>query len=640
MTDGPSDSPDSATNQTADAPTAVEQGPYRVLARKYRPGTFSELIGQEALVRTLRNAIDSGRLAHAFILTGVRGVGKTTTARLIARALNCVGPDGNGGPTTDPCGQCKNCLAIAESSHVDVIEMDAASRTGVDDVREIIDSVRYAPGIARFKVYIIDEVHMLSRNAFNALLKTLEEPPEHVKFIFATTEIRKVPVTVLSRCQRFDLRRVETTTLKDHFASLAQKEGVTIDDEALSMIARAADGSVRDGLSLLDQAIAHGAGDISAAQVRDMLGLADRAMILDLFEAVMGGDINAALENLRSQYKAGADPATVLQDLLEVTHWVTQLKAAPGVDDGTGTPEAERSFGDRVAGLLPMPSLTRAWQMLLKGLEEARFAPSPMSAAEMVLIRLAYAADLPSPADLVDQIKNGKVEVPDPSAKPKTSETKTSKNTTSQTVTAPPPTPSPEMGDDPRPEPPADPGPVACAESTTPAAFNETVSMKAPAIRDEPVVSSDHEPMPQSFEQVVALAEQKREVMLSTHLTDNAHLVNFQPGRIELRLGNSAPPNLAGRLSECLTNWTGTRWVVSVSQESGAPTLHEQQKSYEQQLQDEVADHPLVKAALVAFPGAQITSVTEDSVPAEILNLTPPDDLDDNSDDDSGDQDA
>ena len=333
---------------------------YRVLARKYRPTNFDELIGQEAMVRTLSNAIETGRLAHAFILTGVRGVGKTTTARIIAKALNCTGPDGQGGPTITPCGVCENCKAIAESRHVDVMEMDAASRTGVDDIREIIDGVRYASTNARYKIYIIDEVHMLSRNAFNALLKTLEEPPEHVKFIFATTEIRKVPVTVLSRCQRFDLRRVSIEELSRHFKTIADKEGCEIEDVALAMIARAAEGSVRDGLSLLDQAFAHGAGKVTEEQVRDMLGLADRAQILDLYQACMKGDVAAALTMLRHQYDHGADPVVIFQDMLELTHWLTRLKVVPDAGEEVVTSEAERKLGQDMAQALSIPVLTRA----------------------------------------------------------------------------------------------------------------------------------------------------------------------------------------------------------------------------------------------------------------------------------------
>ncbi len=593
MTEAPSDTSDQVS---------ADSGDYRVLARKYRPGTFSELIGQEPMVRTLRNAVESGRLAHAFVLTGVRGVGKTTTARLIARALNCIGPDGTQqGATTNPCGQCEHCLAIAESRHVDVIEMDAASRTGVDDVREIIESVRYAPSDARFKVYIIDEVHMLSRNAFNALLKTLEEPPEHVKFVFATTEIRKVPVTVLSRCQRFDLRRVEQNTLKDYFADVSGREGVSLDDEALGMIARAADGSVRDGLSLLDQAIAHGAGTVSAEQVRDMLGLADRALILDLFEQVMAGDIKAALANLRSQYNAGADPATVLQDLLELTHWVTQLKAVPEGADDQAVSDGERDFGKRLAGQLPMPALTRAWQMLLKGLEETRMAPSPIGAAEMILIRLSYAADLPSPADLVRTLRDAPADSPAAAT--------TSAAPSPEGNGQPPSNVQPEAAD-PRPAPPPPQAPTGHAQS-------------------EPQAQAEGSPQPQSFEQVVALVAEHREPMLETHLTDNAHLVRFQPGRIELRLTERAPPDLAGRLSQKLSDWTGSRWVVSVKGDGGDPTLQQQKESAEQALHAEVSTDPLVQAAMDAFPGARITAVIEEEAPEDLAPIDTDSELED-----------
>ncbi|MBS0521716.1 MAG: DNA polymerase III subunit gamma/tau, partial [Proteobacteria bacterium] len=379
--------------------------PYRVLARKYRPVDFTTLVGQEAMVRTLRNAIATGRIAHAFMLTGVRGVGKTTTARIIARALNCVGPDGKGGPTVDPCGVCENCKAISEDRHVDVIEMDAASRTGIDDVRELIEGVRYRPVSARYKVYIIDEVHMLSEKAFNALLKTLEEPPPHVKFLFATTEIRKVPVTVLSRCQRFDLKRVPLETLIAHFGRIAEAEKVEISPEALALLARAADGSVRDGLSMLDQAIAHGGGVVDAAQVRDMLGLADRTRVLDLFEKTMRGDAAAVVAALGEMHDSGADPVVILQDLLELTHWVTRLKVAP--EAGASSADSERAQGLAMAQKLSMASLTRAWALLMKGLQETLAAPSPARAAEMALIRLCYAADLPSPADAIKALQNG-----------------------------------------------------------------------------------------------------------------------------------------------------------------------------------------------------------------------------------------
>src|SRR4051812_40064480 len=397
-------------------PEAAESLPYRVLARKYRPVDFTTLVGQEAMVRTLRNAIATGRIAHAFMLTGVRGVGKTTTARIIARALNCVGPDGKGGPTVDPCGVCEHCVAIQEDRDVDVIEMDAASRTGVADARELIEGVRYRPVSARYKVYIIDEVHMLSSAAFNALLKTLEEPPPHVKFIFATTEIRKVPVTVLSRCQRFDLKRVPHEVLVEHFGKIAQAEKVEISPEALGLLARAAVGSVRDGLSMLDQAIAHGGGVVDAAQVRDMLGLADRSRVLELFEKTMRGDASAVVASLGEMHDAGADPVVILQDMLELTHWVTRLKVAP--EAGANSADSERTQGLAMAQKLSMASLTRAWALLMKGLQETLAAPSPIRAAEMALIRICYAADLPSPADALKALQNGGGPAPRPSASP------------------------------------------------------------------------------------------------------------------------------------------------------------------------------------------------------------------------------
>ncbi len=395
-------------NETASPETGPETGAvYQVFARKYRPSTFADLIGQDAMVRTLTNAIRSDRLAQGYILTGVRGIGKTSTARIIARALNCIGADGNGGPTPEPCGVCENCIAIAEDRHVDVLEMDAASRTGVDDIREVIEGVRYRPTTARFKIYIIDEVHMLSRHAFNALLKTLEEPPEHVKFVFATTEIRKVPVTVLSRCQRFDLRRVEMETLKAHFASIAELEGARVADGALHLIARAADGSVRDGLSLLDQAVSHGDpedGEIGEDQVRAMLGLADRSQSFQLLEAVMAGDVAQALDLLDQLYRDGADPLAILEDLLEITHWLTRIKVVPAVVDAPEVPEIERVRGRNLESRLTMTALARSWQMLLKGLGEVRLAPSPIQAAEMILVRLAHTTDLPTPEEAIRRI--------------------------------------------------------------------------------------------------------------------------------------------------------------------------------------------------------------------------------------------
>ncbi len=539
-------------------------GEYQVLARKYRPTTFEALRGQDALVRTLTNAITSGRLAHGYMLTGVRGVGKTTTARLIARALNCVGADGKGGPTPTPCGMCVHCTAIAEDRHVDVLEMDAASRTGIDDIRELLEGVRYRPVSARYKIYIIDEVHMLSDKAFNALLKTLEEPPEHVKFIFATTEIRKVPITVLSRCQRFDLRRIESATLQKLFSDVSAKEGAAVDEGALALIARAADGSARDGLSILDQAISQAGGkQVSETAVRDMLGLADRALVFDLLEAVMSGDVKTALDVLAGQYAAGASPVVVLQDLLELVHWLTRLKVAP---DGAADPalaENERTRGGAMAEKLGMSVLTRAWQMLLKGLGEARAAPMPLQAVEMVLVRLAYAADLPTPADAVKSLEAGGA------------------------VAARAPTPAPVR---PAPRP------------TMTATAIATEHMPQPALSAAPQATAEPLPQPQSFAEVVKLFVAKREAVLSTHLHRNVHLVRFEQGLIEFKPARLAPGDLAGQVGKMLTNWTGQRWVVSVSNAGGAPTL------YDQEIEAAKSD-PLVKSILEAFPGATVEAI-------------------------------
>jgi len=534
--------------------------PYRVLARKYRPVDFTTLVGQEAMVRTLRNAIASGRIAHAFMLTGVRGVGKTTTARIIARALNCVGADGKGGPTVDPCGVCENCKAITEDRHVDVIEMDAASRTGIDDVRELIEGVRYRPVSARYKVYIIDEVHMLSEKAFNALLKTLEEPPPHVKFLFATTEIRKVPVTVLSRCQRFDLKRVPQETLIEHFGKIAQTEKVEISPEALTLLARAADGSVRDGLSMLDQAIAHGGGVVDAAQVRDMLGLADRSLVLDLFEKVMHGDAPAMIASLGEMHDSGADPVVVLQDLLELTHWVTRLKVAP--EAAASSADSERAQGLAMAGKLPMASLTRAWTLLMRGLQETLAAPSPFRAAEMALIRLCYAADLPSPSDAIKALQNGGA-------------------TNGATAPAPP------RGGG---------GGAAARLATQPAT----------ATAAQPVQAS---PAPRNFTDVVALFEARREARLVHSLMHHVHEVRCEPGLIEFRPEPKAPTDLAARLGELLSRWTGRRWIASVSNAEGKPTLIQQKATKADDLRTSAESNELVQAILKTFPGAKLEAV-------------------------------
>ena len=579
--------------------------PYRVLARKYRPQSFAEMIGQEVMVRTLSNAIAGGRIAHAFMLTGVRGVGKTTTARIIARALNCVGADGTGGPTVAPCGTCQHCTSIAEDRHVDVIEMDAASRTGVDNIRDLTDGVRYKPVSARYKVYIIDEVHMLSKNAFNALLKTLEEPPPDVKFVFATTEIQKVPVTVLSRCQRFSLRRVPIELLVAHYRGIAEAEGVEIAPAALGLIARAADGSVRDGLSLLDQAIALAGGSslggpIAEAMVRDMLGVADRNLVFDLFETVLKGDAAGALDQMDALYQGGADPLTVMQDLLELAHFLTRLKLVP--DAGAGDPMAE---GDRerarpIAARLPMPVLARAWQMLLKGIEEVQTAPSAMQAAEMVLVRLAYVADLPVPAELVKSVTTGEA----PAA-----------------LTPVPPAPIAEP-------PTAAAAPLlvepAPSASTMPRRVDASGAGAAPAMiasEPEPLPQAPGgpllDPMPQSFAETIDLFAKRGELITRAQLRSQVHLVAFAPGHIEFRPAEGAPRDLASRLGQRLSEWTGTRWVVAVSQEEGAPTIDQQQRTLANELESAVAEHPLVKAVLDAFPGATISSVRERFAAAE-----------------------
>lgn len=579
----------------------AESGEYRVLARKYRPGTFEELIGQEAMVRTLSNAIEAGRLAHAFILTGVRGVGKTTTARLIARTLNCIGADGKGEVTVSPCGVCENCRAIAESRHVDVLEMDAASRTGVDDIREIIESVRYAPSSARYKVYIIDEVHMLSKNAFNALLKTLEEPPPHVKFIFATTEIRKLPVTVLSRCQRFDLRRVAADVLIEHLKSIVASEGVTVDDQALVLIARAAEGSVRDALSLLDQAIAHGGGTASEEQTRAMLGLADRARILDLFEALMAGETAEALDGLRQQYDLGADPLVILSDLMEVAHWLTRLKIVPDAGSDALVAESERKLGGEMAAKLGMAALTRAWQMLLKGIGEVQRAPIAIDAAEMVLIRLAYAAELPVPADLVKELKDGEPKGGKASAPPPAA----------TTMVAPPAEEQPAA----KAQPVAAPETETTGETQTTASAGQAnvLALKA----DDAASGTAEEPMPVTYAALIEMFEKHREGVIGKLLHDDVRLVSFRPGAVAINPSGSVPVDLASRMRSCLKAWTGNDWVVSISSETGEESLRQQEAAREQARMAEVLQEPLVQKVLATFPGARVANIVDhgDDVP-------------------------
>ena len=560
---------------------------YRVLARKYRPATFEDLIGQEAMVRTLSNAFEAGRIPQAWILTGVRGVGKTTTARILARALNYQHPDGSGGPTVAMPALGVHCQAIMESRHVDVLEMDAASHNGVDDVRQINEAVRYAPVTARYKVYILDEVHMLSGAAFNALLKTLEEPPPHAKFVFATTEIRKVPVTVLSRCQRFDLRRVEASVLVRHLGAIAAKEAVAVEADALALIARAADGSVRDALSLLDQAMAHAgpacADGVRAGDVRQMLGLADRARVIELFEAVMRGDIAAALGELRDQYECGADPVVVLADLADFTHVVTRLKIVPGAPGDPAIAEVEHTRGRALAAALPMRVLSRTWQMLLRGISEVQTAGKPIAAAEMVLVRIAYAADLPTPEEVIRSLG---------SAERRSAE----------------PAPA-AVGEVPLPVAPRlDPARVEAPRGAA-AGLARAVAAPLPKISKAPPAPSASAPPMARFEDVIALAAARRDLVIKTALERDVRLVRIEDGTLEIALESGAPRTLVNDLACKLGEWTGRRWMVIVSAEPGAPTLRSRMEADRRELLRGVHADPLVQAVLARFPGAEIVDV-------------------------------
>ncbi|TNF19205.1 MAG: DNA polymerase III subunit gamma/tau [Rhodobacteraceae bacterium] len=559
---------------------------YQVLARKYRPETFADLVGQDAMVRTLKNAFATGRIAQAFMMTGIRGTGKTTTARIIAKGMNCIGPDGQGQPTTEPCGACEHCVAISEGRHVDVLEMDAASNTGVDDIRStVIDSVAYAPSAARYKVYIIDEVHMLSKSAFNALLKTLEEPPAHVKFIFATTEIRKVPVTVLSRCQRFDLRRIEPEDMIAMLRRIATGEGAEIADEALALLIRAAEGSARDATSLLDQAISHGAGETTAEQVRAMLGLADRGRVMDLFDLVMKGDAAGALTELSAQYADGADPMAVLRDLAEVTHWISVVKITPdAAEDPTIGPD-ERRRGQQMAAALPMRALSRMWQMLLKAIEEVSLAPNAMMAAEMALIRLTHVADLPSPEELIRKL--GEAPVPPPPSGGGGAPSARSALTRAQgTPRATHPGPS---------------GPSALGGNTVTALATDQALARYP-----------------TFEHVIELIRSNRDVKLLVEVEAGVRLAAYQPGRIEFTPTDNAPPDLAQRLGSALQRWTGNRWAVILVNDSATPTIVEIRDADRLALEARAAAHPLVQAAMATFPNAKITAIhTAEAAEAE-----------------------
>ncbi len=553
-----------------DVPLAAPAPAYRVLARKYRPGSFAGLIGQQAMVQTLGNAIARGRLAQAWLLTGVRGVGKTSTARIIARALNCIGADGNGGPTIDPCGQCIHCTQIASGSHMDVIEMDAASNTGVDDVREIIEAVRYAAVSARFKIYIIDEVHMLTRNAFNALLKTLEEPPPHVKFIFATTEVQKLPVTVLSRCQRFDLKRVPADVLTAHFAKIAEAENIAAEPEALALIARAAEGSVRDGLSLLDQAIAHGTDSVTASQVRDMLGLADRGAVRSLFGHCVAGDAPAMLAALAAQHALGREPEALLREMLALVHAITRTRVAPSETADFSAEECQQITD--WATRLDFPALHRLWQLLLKGLADVQAAPDALQATEMALLRLIHASSLPDPGALIKALTEG-------AALPAVS--------------------------------PASHGP-ASAPAPAAIAAPATAAIAAPA----PAASAAPAPqtrLPADLAAIVRLFEANTEPQLAHMLAEQLRLIDYapedSPPRLLLATGPGARREALAEIGQCLARWTGTRWDVQFRETGGGATLREATLAAEAARLAAARADPLVDALLTRFKGAELIGV-------------------------------
>ncbi len=599
------------TAATGSGDTAADAGgsaggsgsPYRVLARKYRPKRFEDLVGQEPMVRTLANAFETGRIAQGYMLTGVRGVGKTTTARLIARALNYSLSDR---PTVHMPEFGEHCEAILESRHVDVMEMDAASHTSVENIREIIEQVRYRPVAARYKVYIIDEVHMLSKAAFNALLKTLEEPPPHVKFIFATTEIRKVPVTVLSRCQRFDLRRVEAGRLMRHLAWVCEQEGVPAEEEALRLIARAAEGSVRDSLSLLDQAIAYGQNAVRTEDVRTMLGLMDRARVIDLFEAVMGGRMEAALKQMAEQHALGADPAMVLKDLAAFTHLVTRMRILGEAGADESAAEEERRRGLELAQKLSMPVLTRAWQMLLKGIEEVEASSQPLAAAEMVLIRLAHAAEMPPPAEIAKRLLEG-----GGSSAPAGSGNGGAGAADGRTGHGG----GAAMGTN---------GPAMALQGANGAALAALPGGQAHAGKPAPATGTTAQraaatgPMPETLEAIAALAGERRDVKLKHLIERHVRPVQVVPGRLEIALTDDAPKELPGLLAAQLKAWTGQRWAVVVSDAPGGETLHERRRKAKDNYLDKVREDPAVQAVLEAFPEARILDVRP---PAQMTGL-------------------
>lgn len=597
---------------------ASKAGAYRVLARKYRPRDFSGLIGQEPMVRTLTNAFSSGRIAQAWMLTGVRGVGKTTTARILARALNYRTATANQ-PSIDLSETGEHCEAILEGRHVDVIEMDAASHTGIDDIREIIDQVRYAPVSARYKVYIIDEVHMLSTQAFNGLLKTLEEPPAHVKFIFATTEIRKVPITILSRCQRFDLRRIDAGLIKEHLARIGEAEGVTADDDALSMVARAAEGSMRDAQSIFDQAIAHSGGQVTAETVRDMLGLADRARVIDLFEHLMKGDVAAALAEFRAQYDVGADPATVLTDLAEFNHLVTRLRFVPDAAHDNALSQEERRRGAELSEKLSIRVLSRTWQMLLKGIQEVQGSSRPVAAAEMVLIRIAHAAHLPTLDEALRSLDGmGAGNAP---AHPGGNGGGVPQGNGGGGASAVGSTYVPSGGGG---------GQTMRLVQSTPEPMQHAAPMRAPEPEPAAEVSI------RSLADIAGLAETHRDIAFKIIFKRNVRLVSVEPGRLSVNLTPDAPKTLLGDLTNRLQKWTGRRWIVSVSNEKGGPTLWEEENNRREMAFADARADPTVAAILKTFPGAKIVDVRiPDAVAEEGVDLPAPEFEGDDDDDDN-----
>lgn len=530
---------------------------YIALARKYRPQVFEDLLGQDALVQTLTNAIANNRLHHAYILTGIRGVGKTTTARLIARAINCLGKDGNGGPTIHPCGECENCRAIAEGRHIDVIELDAASKTGVDDVREILDGVRYKPTNARYKVYIIDEVHMLSKSAFNALLKTLEEPPAHVKFIFATTEIRKVPVTILSRCQRFDLQRLSVDILLNLFRKVLNKENIEADESALSMIAKAADGSARDGLSMLDQAIVLGNGKILNDTVKNMLGLADRSQTLALYEKLLEGNVALVLQNLSEQYKNGAIPLVILQDLIDITHLIAKIKILPDYINSNEVSEAEKDACKKLCAA-PMSVLSKIWQMLIKGLSEIQYANVPIDALEMILIRIAYSAKMPTPEELINEIKKN-------------------------------------------------------AELKTAPSVGEKKNLNNASDEDNHIVSDLSEKHSEielsSPQDLVRILQAKKQLLLLFAVKNDMSFKEFSNGHIRVALSEKAERNLIADLRKFLETETGINWIIDADYEPLGETLAFIESKELNKDKENISEYPLVKAILSEFNGAKIETI-------------------------------